>query len=358
MTCFFDVGCYVLLTENKLVGILKPIDPTEPLQPRCMRNMVGLLLCWRVIRLREIKQFSTIDEQLNILKERGLIIDDIDEAHRVLSYISYYRLSAYTLTLRCNDQFYEDVHFSDVLQIYDFDMEMRAALMHLLESIEVSMRTYIGYHHAKAFGALGYHDEKTFEDKARFKKFEEDYKKSIKEYGEKEAFVKHHNDVYGGQFPIWVLVEILTLGTLSRLFKNLTPELKSEICSTHYGLINESYIGNWLQGCTILRNICAHRGRLFNRHIPFSIKLSNKDKQLFKNKDIEIDKANKQLFVYLIVIRKMVPNNKVWDTFADKLIELVKKYPFVRLDYYGFTDDWKKVLGIKDNRKESGARHH
>ena len=42
----------------------------------------------------------------------------------------------------------------------------------------------------------------------------------------------------------------------------------------------------------------------------------------------------------------------------DKLMELVKKYPFVRLDYYGFTVDWKKVLGVKDNCKKSGARHH
>lgn len=54
------------------------------------------------------------------------------------------------------NHFYENVHFSDMMQIYNFDMELRAALMYLLESIEVSMRTYIGYYHAKFFGALGY----------------------------------------------------------------------------------------------------------------------------------------------------------------------------------------------------------
>ncbi len=296
--------------------------------------------------MREIKQFKTTDELIDLLKERGLIIDDIDEARRVLSYISYYRLSAYTLTLRKNDIFYKNVHFSQVLQLYGFDMEMRTAIMYLLESVEVSMRTYIGYHHANSYGALGYYNADAFEDEVRFKAFEEDYKKAIAEYGDKEAFVKHHNDVYGGQFPIWVLVEVLTLGTLSRLFKNLTPELRSEICTAHYGLINDSYIGNWLQGCTILRNICAHRGRLFNRHIPFSIKLSNKDKRYLKNKNIEVNKANKQLFVYLIVIRKMIPSKMVWDEFANKLNSMVLKYPFVRLDYYGFTDDWKSILGI------------
>ena len=298
--------------------------------------------------MRDIKQFSTIDEQLDILKNRGLIIDDIEVARRVLSFISYYRLSAYTLTLRRDDRFYDNVHFSDVLQIYSFDMELRASLMYMLESIEVSMRTYIGYYHAKKYGSLGYCDETAFEDVERFRKFESDYKAAISEYGDKEAFVKHHNDVYGGQFPFWVLLELLTLGTLSRLFKNLTPEIRTEICKDHFGIINDSYIGNWLQGCTILRNICAHRGRLFNRQIPLTIRLGKRDKQIFKENKISINKAGKQLFAYLIVIKKLVPDEDVWNTFANKLIELEKKYPFVRLDYYGFVGDWKKILGIKE----------
>ncbi len=313
-----------------------------------MRNMVGLLFNTGELILREIKQFSTIDEQLDILKNRGLIIDDIEETRKVLSFISYYRLSAYTLTLRRDDCFYDNVHFSDVLQIYRFDMELRASLMYLLESIEVSMRTYIGYYHTKKYGSLGYRDETAFEDVERFQKFESDYKTAIDEYGDKEAFVKHHNDVYGGQFPFWVLLELLTLGTLSRLFKNLTPEIRTEICKDHFGKITDSYIGNWLQGCTILRNICTHRGRLFNRQIPFTIRLGKRDKQIFNDNKISINKAGKQLFAYLIVIKKLVPDENVWNTFTNKLTELVEKYPFVRLDYYGFVGDWKRILGIKE----------
>lgn len=237
------------------------------------------------------------------------------------------------------------------MQIYDFDMELRAALMYLLESIEVSMRTYIGYFHAKSFGAIGYYEEDAFDDVDRFHKFEADYKAAIGEYGNKEVFVKHHNDIYDGKFPIWVLVELLTLGSLSRLFKNLTTEVRDEICKCNFGKINDEYIGNWLQGCTILRNICAHRGRLFNRQIPFSLRLSKKDKQIFKNDGISINKATKQLFAYLIVMKKMIPDERVWNTFTSRLIDLKNKYPFVRLDYYGFTKDWEKILGIKNGKR-------
>lgn len=255
---------------------------------------------------QDVKPFKTIEEQIAILEDRGLIIEDEEAAKKSLSNLNYYRLSAYTLTLRKNDHFYDNVHFSDVMQIYDFDMELRAALMYLLESIEVSMRTYIGYFHAKSFGAIGYYEEDAFDDVDRFHKFEADYKAAIDEYGNKEVFVKHHNDIYDGKFPIWVLVELLTLGSLSRLF---------------------------------------------NRQIPFSLRLSKKDKQIFKNDGISINKATKQLFAYLIVMKKIIPDERVWNTFTSRLIDLKNKYPFVRLDYYGFTKDWEKILGIKNGKK-------
>lgn len=81
---------------------------------------------------QEVKPFKTIEEQIAILEEKGLIIDDEDIARKFLANLNYYRLSAYTLTLRKDDHFYDNVHFSDVMQIYRFDMELRAALMYLL----------------------------------------------------------------------------------------------------------------------------------------------------------------------------------------------------------------------------------
>jgi len=145
-----------------------------------------------------------------------------------------------------------------------------------------------------------------------------------------------------------VLVELLTLGTLSRLFKNLPSDIRTEICRNKFGKINDTYIGNWLQGCTILRNICAHRGRLYNRQIPFSLRLDKKDRRMLQENGILINRASKQLFVYLHVMRKIVPDEIVWNNFTNSFIQLTKKYPFVRLDYYGFPDNWKEILGIEE----------
>jgi len=67
---------------------------------------------------QEVKPFKTIEEQIAILENRGLIIDDKEYAKKSLANLNYYRLSAYTLTLRKDDHFYDNVHFSDMMQIY------------------------------------------------------------------------------------------------------------------------------------------------------------------------------------------------------------------------------------------------
>lgn len=101
---------------------------------------------------------------------------------------------------------------------------------------------------------------------------------------------------------------------------------------------------------TILRNICAHRGRLYNRYISFGLKLSNKDKKLLAQNSISGSK--KQFFTYLFVLRKMVVDKFVWTTFTEKFMLLLEKYPFVKLRYYGFPENWKELLGISTPKQE------
>ena len=174
----------------------------------------------------DVKPFKTVDEQIEILLKRGLIVDDVEEAKQLLLNFNYYRISAYSLTLRKNDAFYHNIHFHDIMQIYNFDMELRASILYLLEYIEVSIRTHIGYYHSAVYGPLGYLDCSTFKEINRYEKFKTDYETAIEEYGYKEVFVMHHKEIYDGQFPVWVLVELLSFGSLSRVFKNLTPEIK------------------------------------------------------------------------------------------------------------------------------------
>ena len=62
----------------------------------------------------DVKPYLTIEEQLQLLKDRGLCIDDA-ETKRILHELNYYRLTGYMLTLKKGENFYPNVHFSDVI---------------------------------------------------------------------------------------------------------------------------------------------------------------------------------------------------------------------------------------------------
>lgn len=290
------------------------------------------------------KPFKSINEQIDILKERGLVIEDIACAYRVLSHVNYYRLSGYTLTLRKNDEFYSNVTLEQVMQIYNFDAELRVALLYLLEYIEVSFRTHLGYFHSEKYGPLGYINKETFLNEKHYEKFYQEVLNLIKENEKNEVFIKHHNEKYEGQFPFWVIVELMSFGCLSRGFKNLQEDVKINICKEHYQPIPYDYIENWLHGFVILRNICAHRGRIYNRYITFTPKLSAKDKKLFKSYNLDLNKEAKQVFTYIYVMNKLIDDNVVMDNFIDRFKKLIVKYPFVKLSLYGFPDEWEKLL--------------
>ena len=71
------------------------------------------------------KPFKSYDEQIALLRQRGLIIANEDTARVILKRMNYYRLSAYSLTLRKNDTFYPHVSIEDIVELYDFDAEVR-----------------------------------------------------------------------------------------------------------------------------------------------------------------------------------------------------------------------------------------
>ncbi|MFZ3578058.1 Abi family protein [Virgibacillus sp. DJP39] len=294
----------------------------------------------------ESKPFKSVNEQIDILIDRGLTVDDRSYAYSVLSHVNYYRLSGYTLTLRKNDEFYKNVTLEQVMQIYNFDAELRSLLLYFLENIEVSFRAHLGYFHSEKYGPLGYMDKDNFVDARHYDIFYQEIKR-IKDDERNEVFIKHHNENYNKQFPFWVVVELMSFGCLSRGFKNLHEDIKVHICKEHYSPIPYYYIENWLQGFVILRNICAHRGRLYNRYITYVPKLSPKDKKLFKRYNLDLNKETKQIFTYIYVMNKLIGDEVIMDSFIYKFKELIVKYPFVKLSHYGFPDDWEKLLNYK-----------
>lgn len=284
-----------------------------------------------------LKEPKTFDEQIDLLKSRGLIIGDEDKAKFILNNINYYRFSAYLIHFKKEDETYkENITFEHIYNLYLFDKELRNILIDMLESIEISFRTYISYTLAIKHGSTGYLDKQCFKKEKYFESFIkklEDEKNNHKN----KLFIKHHNEKYNGILPIWVAVEIMSFGTLSKLYSNMLPQdtayIKRELCK-----VNPILVNSWLHSLTHLRNVCAHYGRIYNTYFP-PIKVKKSDRNNVIN--------DRQVFTYILAIKHLIADKNIWNDYFIKLQALFYKYDnYVELEFLGFPENWVSILSL------------
>lgn len=283
-----------------------------------------------------VKRPTTYIEQVELLRGRGLIISDYEDAIKILKQVNYYRLSAYMLSLKKNDQFVAGTTINNIYNLYEFDRKLRNLLMGALEIIEIAFRTHISYVLAHNYGALGYINAGNFYNPMYHQKFIEQLNRDLSRVD--ELFVGHHNNKYGGQFPIWVAVEVMSFSTLSKLYSNLKNDDKRYIAKEYYGLPHV-YISSWLRVLTVVRNICAHYGRLYGRKFSTAPRLDTKDGMLGLD--------DNRIFATVFVMAKLYRDDNAWGGFVTNLQALLEQYSEVDYDLIGFRDHWDTLLQRK-----------
>ena len=290
------------------------------------------------------KGFKTINEQIELLKSRGLSIPDETKAGDFLLRNNYYRVSGYSLTLRNHDIFYPKTEFQNIIDIYCFDHELRHLLMHFIECIEVTFKSVYAYEFTKVFGPTGYLDASHFSDAAQHTNTLQKIETQKNQRHPHEAYLKHFIDDLGQDIPLWACVDLMTISDISFLYKISEEPIKKAIAA-HYGLtMNTSHLilGGFMHSMTIIRNLCAHGSRLFNRLFEQKPSLNKKEQALLiKNSDGTVDNAH--LYGFIFVMKRLLTAAEFAD-FKCRLVALTKKYPFVSMKYYGFRNDWEVKL--------------
>ena len=281
-----------------------------------------------------VKRPTTFEEQVEILKGRGLIITNADFAIRTLQRINYYRLSAYTLSLKHNDQYHPHITFDHVVKLYEFDRRFRYLIMEMVEQVEIAFRTHISYHIAHTYGSLGHLESEHFENHDVFLiELEKEINRS------QEIFIKHHFEKYDGKTPVWVAIEVLSFGALSKLYSNMKSVDQNQIAKRNYRA-PAIYLESWLKCLSYIRNICAHYGRLYNRPLTSKPRLDWKSKQL----GIEQGK----IFAHLYILKELISDRGKWRDFVIQLEALLSEYKeVVELERIGFPEDWQSILMMR-----------
>lgn len=216
------------------------------------------------MNVKKPKNFACFAEQIEKLEDRGVELDlPIDRVNFILQKIPYYRLSAYLIPYKSSDEKYiSGTKFSEILRLYEMDSAYRRIIGALLEHAEVAMRSHVSYIHSELYGSLGYENAKNFKCEKAHSKFMKIKKSSL--YSQKNRlYVSHHKQEYGNQFPIWVLMEILTVDNIFHFYKNMKNADRTYLSNRFFNMSN-SHLLNWFGEIVKLRNDCAHFQRFYN----------------------------------------------------------------------------------------------
>ena len=277
-----------------------------------------------------LKPALTIGQQINLLQNRGMIIDDLEETKRFLEETNYYRLNIYFHKLMItSDKFPNDVRFEKIIQYYKNDSFLRNSLLRLLEPIEIKIKTHFAYYLSIKYGSDCFYNNSLYKSEKIQNEIIEKFYSEVRR-NKNDPVIQHHKQKYEGVFPIWVIVEYLSFNSLSKAFNNLNEFDKKQIANNAFQ-INEYYLGQWLHVLSVLRNICAHYGYLFRR--DFSLRPTLYD-DFGWNK-----KQNTKLFVMTLVIKRL-SDEGIWSDFLSLFNDYIDMNSFFVLKDYGFPDDW------------------
>lgn len=296
-------------------------------------------------------------EQIAKLKTRGLIFNDEALAEQQLMNISYYRLRAYTFPFQNNESGQEhfflrnDISFEDIIDLYCFDRKLRSLIFSAIEKIEVAMRTRIALTYSVDTGdGFWFLDESLFFQHDKFLKLTQNETDRIGELMKEvkrsnEDFIAHYFGKYGDPLfpPSWMTLEVVSMGTLSKLFAALDKNnISSKKITQDLGLYKVDILKNWLHALSSLRNTCAHHSRVWNRRFTINLQYPYRTTMPFLSRVESSKIRDNKIFGYLSIILYLSQFISPNSLFKNQLIDLLRNRPkLARLKDMGFPEDWE-----------------
>ena len=280
-------------------------------------------------KIEYTKTATTFEQQIDILKHRGVIITDEKKAKEYLSDIGYYHLGFYfhpfeisypELESKRKHHLRQDTRIEDVVALYYFDFDLRNIINRYVSRIEISIRTTMIYRLSNK-----YHADPTWFVNPQvvssdfISKFPTQAYLSIKKKG---PIKRHHTKYIGGYAPAWKSIEYMTLGNLEILYDSLLLDSDKRMISLHYG---EPAIGTFKSYLTTIRevrNICAHGSFLFGMKLTKGIR-SGMACRTFPNQSQQSFQGALYVIDYLL---KTVSKNRTRDMWNDIFVITKRLY--------------------------------
>jgi len=279
-----------------------------------------------------MKEFKTIPEQREILRNRGMVIPH-DQEH-ILEFDNYYIvINGYKDLFLQNvkpERFIHGTSLAEVFRVSEFDRELRMFLFRWIMVVEQRLKTVISHSASGYYKADSEFYLKTSSydcDKKSARTVDNTIKHLRTQYNRQHPSLYHYRSVHGC-IPFWVLVNWITFGEISHFYSSIQPrgiresivkKLKAGLPRPQRKLTVER-LSTYMRLLGDFRNVCAHHERCYS----------------FRHRSIILDGDHKACIVDILQIISVFLTEK---------------------ERYAFVQDFRTVLigiaGRQDVRKES-----
>ncbi len=313
-----------------------------------------------------MKDFKTYGEQIELLKSRGLVIENEQFTLEKLEEDNYYSIiNGYKdlfLDKFDNNKYLENTTFEEIYALFEFDRNIKSILLKNILAVENILRTLIAYNFSEKYGNDNYLKIDNFEtlkgSGCSQKKYQErveqiqklicnmqlDISNNIK----KKPYINHYILNYGF-VPLWVLVNSISLGRLSQFYSLMDQAVRIKV-SVHWNVM-EKDLNQFVKNLSYFRNLCAHDERLYNavnnQNIPNTIYHSNLNLNKISNNYIQ---GKNDLFSLVITLKILLPKEKfntLCNQLEGRMISLTKKINNIKVDSVfncmGFPKNWLDI---------------
>ena len=306
------------------------------------------------------KIFRTLDEQIDIMKSKGLVIEDIEKTKNILFRENYFFINGYRhmFTYGSKDKFIPGTKFEEMYATFLFDRKLRNIMFKYILIVENNIKSIMSYQLSKKYG---YNDKEYLnpdnfiQDQSKSRQVHDvinKMKRQIRVNGRQHAATMHYLSNYG-YIPLWILVKVLSFGIISELYNILKYEDQKNIAD-YYNIDTQS-LSIYLNLLSNFRNLCAHEDILYdhrtNRVIPncpihglMNIK---------KDETGEYEFGKNDLFAIIIIFKYMLTPEEFHDVvyeigyemdILDSIVEIVPLNDI--LNKVGFPNNWREIADL------------
>ena len=306
------------------------------------------------------KVFKNLQEQVDILKERGLVIKDEEAVKKILLKENYFFINGYRhmfIKQRGSDTFIDGTTFDELYATFNFDRRIRNIFFKNLLIVENNIKSIISYQLSKKYGyrEKDYLNADNFnQDPLRRRQVNDvisKMKRQIRVNGEKHTATMHYINKYG-YIPMWILVKVLSFGIVSELYAILKYEDQKDIADI-YGIDPPTLI-LFLSIVANFRNLCAHEEILYDYRTQKSIPDLPIHQELNIEKDEDGYKYGKNdLYALVIMLKTLLNDNEFRNMMYEigyEIEVLDNKVSIIPvesiLSKIGFPKNWKDIVNL------------